>query len=96
MSQSEAAVSDLAGRLGVPAESIEVLRVESVMWPDGSMGCPEPGMSYTQAVVPGQRIVLSQGDRVYVYHAADLESPFLCASDDKDGGFDFVPPPRDS
>lgn len=96
MGQREAAVADLAEHLRVSAESIEVLRVESVTWPDGSLGCPKPGVAYTQALVPGQRIVLSHEDRVYLYHAADLQPPFLCASDDKDGGYDFVPPPRDS
>jgi hypothetical protein len=88
-----AAIDDLARRLGAPPEDIEVLSAEEVTWPDGSLGCPEPGMSYTQALVNGAKVVLRYEDRVYVYHAGADAKPFLCPSDDKDGGHDMVPPP---
>jgi hypothetical protein len=84
---------DLAERLGVEPEEIEVVTAERVTWPDGSLGCPEPGMSYTQALVEGSKVVLGHGERVYLYHAGTDEQPFLCPSEDKDGGYDFVPPP---
>jgi hypothetical protein len=84
---------DLAERLGVAPEEIEVVTAERVTWPDGSLGCPEPGMSYTQAMVEGSKVVLGHDDRVYVYHAGPDDQPFLCPSEDKDGGYDFVPPP---
>jgi hypothetical protein len=35
---------------------LRVVSVEDVMWPDGALGCPEPGRMYTQALVPGQRV----------------------------------------
>lgn len=85
--------ADLAERLGVEPEEIEVVVAERVTWPDGSLGCPEPGMSYTQATVEGSKVVLGHDDRVYVYHAGNDDQPFLCPSEDKDGGHDFVPPP---
>jgi hypothetical protein len=85
--------ADLAERLAVELEEIEVVTAERVTWPDGSLGCPEPGMSYTQAVVEGSKVVLGHDDRVYVYHAGTDDQPFLCPSEDKDGGHDFVPPP---
>jgi hypothetical protein len=72
------AIADLAERLGVPPEEIEVVRVEEVVWRDGSLGCPEPGMHYTQALVDGSRIVLSAGGRAYEYHAGGSQTPFLC------------------
>lgn len=84
---------DLARRLGVDPEEVEVVAVEEVTWPDGSLGCPEPGTSYTQAVVEGSKVVLGHDGRVYVYHAGDDDRPFLCPSDDKDGGHEFLPPP---
>jgi hypothetical protein len=87
------AIADLAGRLGVSPGDIEVVSAEEVTWPDGSLGCPEPGMSYTQALVNGAKVVLRYEDRVYVYHAGADAKPFLCPSDDKDGGHDMVPPP---
>jgi hypothetical protein len=87
------AVSDLADRLGAPPEDIEIVSAEEVTWPDGSLGCPEPDMSYTQALVDGSKVVLRYEDRVFVYHAGDDAQPFLCASDEKDGGHEMVPPP---
>jgi hypothetical protein len=89
----EPARTDLARRLGIDPDEIEVVRAEEITWPDGSMGCPEPGKSYTQALVEGSRVVLVHDDRVYVYHAGGGSEPFLCPSGEKDGGHDFVPPP---
>ena len=34
-------------------EQLVIVRAESVVWNDGSLGCPEPGMMYTQALVNG-------------------------------------------
>ena len=87
------AIDDLAGRLGAPPEDIEVVTAEEVTWPDGSLGCPEPGMSYTQAMVEGSKVTLQYEDRFYVYHAGDDAQPFLCPSENKDGGHEMVPPP---
>ena len=89
----DSARRDLAERLRVDPEEIEVLVAEEVTWPDGSLGCPEPGMSYTQSLVDGSRVVLQHDDRVYVYQAGSDHEPFLCPSEDKDGGHEFVPPP---
>jgi hypothetical protein len=87
------AIDDLAGRLGISPDDIEVVSAEEVTWPDGSLGCPEPGVSYTQALVDGSRAVLRYEDRAFVYHAGPDDQPFLCASDEKDGGHEMVPPP---
>ena len=89
----EAATADLAERLGVDPAALTVLSVQEVTWPDGSLGCPQPGMSYTQALVEGFRVTLRHDDRVFDYHAGDDEAPFRCASPETDGGYDFVPPP---
>lgn len=89
----DAAVRDLAVRQRVDPAEIEVLRFEEVTWPDGSLGCPEPGKFYTQAQVEGHRVILGVDDRVFLYHAGSDAEPRLCPSDDKDGGYEFVPPP---
>lgn len=73
----EAAQADLAQRLAVSSDEIQVVKVESVMWSDGSLGCPQPGMMYTQAVVPGYQITLSAEGQEYDYHA-DQKTAFLC------------------
>ena len=46
---------------GVAATEIAVLRAESLVWSDSSLGCPEPGGVYTQATVDGFRVELAAG-----------------------------------
>lgn len=72
------AVADLAGRLEVGTSKIEVVSVESVVWPDGSLGCPARDMSYKQVLVDGAKIVLSVDGKVFNYHSGGGRDPFLC------------------
>jgi hypothetical protein len=90
---AEHAKSLLAERLKLEPAAIEVLKAERVTWPDAAMGCPEPGQLYAQVLVEGYRVVLSHDSRVWAYHAGSDGQPFLCPSDESDGGHDFVPPP---
>jgi hypothetical protein len=73
-----AAVSDLASRLDLSPDTIDVLDARDVTWRDGSVGCPTPGMAYTHALVPGFLVVLRSGDSSYRYHAAGDLMPFRC------------------
>ncbi len=75
---SERIVSDLARKLAVEPQAIEILHAEVVTWNDGSLGCPEPGQVYTQAPVPGYRLVLVHGGRRYDYHASAKGTFVLC------------------
>ena len=74
----ETAIAELSERIGRSASEISVARHESVTWSDGSIGCPEPGMSYTQALVPGYRIELVADGVSYWYHGARDGDPFWC------------------
>lgn len=65
----EEMIADLAQRLDVAVEQIAVLRAEEVIWPDGALGCPQPGQVYTQAQVRGYHVTLGAGDDAYDYHA---------------------------
>lgn len=76
-----AARADLAERLDVAPERIELVEQRRVTWRDGSMGCPEPGMMYTQALVPGYWIRLSVDGTTYDYHGARGRTPFHCPGD---------------
>jgi len=66
---------DLAKRTGADAS---VVSAQAVEWPDGSLGCPEPGQMYTQAIVPGYRIELESGGKRYAYHASQKGYFKLC------------------
>ena len=72
------AVADLAAHLGVPASAVTPLSAVVVVWPDGSLGCPEPGMMYTQVTVDGALIELGVNGAVYRYHSGGSTKPFLC------------------
>ena len=43
-----AAIDDTASREGVTADQVVVAAWSPVTWTDGSLGCPQEGMSYTQ------------------------------------------------
>ena len=76
--QVNEAINNLAATLNVTADEIEVVSVEMVVWPDGTYGCPKPGMMYTQVLQDGLRIRLAAGGVVYQYHSGGGRTPFLC------------------
>ena len=72
------AKEDLAGRLGIAISEIELLSFEEVVWPDSSLGCPQPGMRYKQVPYDGALIRLSAGGQIYDYHNGGSRGVFLC------------------
>jgi aryl-alcohol dehydrogenase-like predicted oxidoreductase len=76
--QLEFSTADLAQRLGVEPDTISVAAVRKVNWRSGALGCPSPGMSYTEALVPGILIMLEANGAGYGYHARVDGQPFLC------------------
>jgi hypothetical protein len=73
-----AAIADLSRDTGVDPDAIQVVVNERVTWRDGSLGCPEPGMMYTQALVEGYRIVLRAEGEEVAYHGSTGKPPFRC------------------
>jgi hypothetical protein len=74
----QAALDDAAQRTTIARDALSVVSAETVTWRDGSLGCPQPGMLYTQALVPGYRIVIQAGDRRMRYHASQRGRPVFC------------------
>jgi hypothetical protein len=72
------AKADLTKRLGVDPAQVTVISSAEVTWRDGSLGCPEPGMYYTQALVPGTQTILEVDGKQYHYHSGGQRAPFLC------------------
>jgi len=64
----EAAVAHLAQRLGVAVETIEVVSVEPVDWPDGCLGAGAPDEACILMITPGYQVVLAVDGTQYVYH----------------------------
>jgi hypothetical protein len=86
---------DLAQRTGIPIEEINLVEFRFVTWPDASLGCPQPGMSYAQVLVDGYFIMLRAELGVYNYHGGGSpdRGPFLCEGV---GRKIIVPPPAGS
>ncbi|GAP06851.1 hypothetical protein ATHL_01715 [Anaerolinea thermolimosa] len=73
-------LTDLEQRLGHKPSRIEILRSEFVTWNDGSLGCPKPGVYYTQATVDGYWIIIKADEKTYDYRVASSQStPVLCS-----------------
>ncbi len=62
-----------------PPEEVKIILVERVVWPDTSLGCPEPGMFYAQVLVPGYRIILEIGGKKVEVHT-DLKGRVVVCS----------------
>ena len=74
----DAAIRDASARLNVDPSAIAVVSADPVTWSDGSLGCPAEGMQYTQALVPGYRVMLRAAGQMLDYHAAANGHVALC------------------
>lgn len=74
------AVEDLSKRLSLSSEeTIRLVSVEAVDWPDASLGCPQSGTMYAQVLTPGFAIVLEAEGKEYEYHTDSERLVVLCA-----------------
>lgn len=62
-------VADAAQRAGVDPADVRVISAEPRTWGDSSLGCPRPGMYYTQVQVDGYQVIVSAGGAEYDYRA---------------------------
>jgi hypothetical protein len=63
-------VAEIARVAGVPVDEVVILSAQAETFSDGSLGCPVPGMVYTQALVDGYRIVAKAGGTIYDYRGS--------------------------
>ena len=73
-----AVLDDLARRLDVESIDPTVVTAEATTWNDGSLGCPEPGQMYTQALVDGYHVVLEVAGERYDYRIGRGDDVRLC------------------
>ncbi len=62
--------ADLMKRTGVAPDRILVIQAQAITYNDGSLGCPQPGILYTQALVNGYWVVLEVDGVKYDYRAS--------------------------
>ncbi len=75
---AEKAKAHLAKLLDIDVSEIRVVEALAVSWPDTSLGCPQPGISYAQMIVPGYRLVLEAKGQQYPYHTTLDGQIILC------------------
>lgn len=71
-------LKDLAGKTGASISDMVVIQSQAVVWNDGSLGCPKPGVLYTQALVNGYWIILEIAGQRFDYRAVNTGYFFLC------------------
>lgn len=64
--------ADLDKRLNaIRLQDIKLVEAKPAMWPDASLGMPEPGKMYAQVITPGFRVTLKAGNTTYFYATSD-------------------------
>ena len=71
-------LKEAAKRANVPPQELVIVRAEAVVWNDGSLGCPEPGMEYTQALINGYWVVIKAAAQTYDFRVDRGGSFRLC------------------
>ena len=71
-------VSEAAKLAHLSREQVMIIRAEAVVWNDGSLGCPEPGIEYAQALVNGYWVVIKAAGKMYDFRAGRDGNLRLC------------------
>jgi hypothetical protein len=74
-------MADLVERTGVAINRILVIQAQATIWNDGSLGCPQPGVFYTQALVNGFWVILEADGKKYDYRASESGYFFICENE---------------
>ena len=74
----ELAIQDLAIRLNLDPGLITIIDVQSVTWPDSSLGCSQEGMMYAQVEMDGYLIRLAANSQIYEYHTDKRQNVTFC------------------
>jgi hypothetical protein len=71
----------LADELKVDPDAVTILEVKHVTWRDGSLGCPKPGMMYTQVITPGYLVKAEVDGEIHMVHMDERGNGVVCSQD---------------
>lgn len=63
-------VDEIAGLAAIPRGEVIVMVAQAVTFPNGGLGCPKPGVMYTQVTVDGYIVVAVAGGVTYDYRGS--------------------------
>ncbi len=67
-SVANAVLQDVARRQGILTRQLQIIDYKQQTWRNGCLELPQPDELCTQALIPGWRIVVSNGKENWVYH----------------------------
>jgi len=76
---TDLARATLAKELKIAPRAIDVVSITPQTWANGSLGCPKPGMFYTQMVSSGYALILNTARGNYRVHATSY-SAVICGA----------------
>ena len=79
--QVQKALDDLNARLGLSLTLKDFnWRYSKDIYPDSSLGCPQPGIAYTQGNTPGYQVELEVKGLTWDYRVSNDLSRVICAA----------------
>jgi hypothetical protein len=70
---SALAIRRVSQQTGVSSDAVELVDVFPVEWQDSSLGCPQDGQAYSDVMIGGYRIVVSEGETSYLFHTDSVQ-----------------------
>ena len=74
----EPIVAAIAAEMGAAPSDLTVVSATPEVWPDASLGCPEPDMLYAQVVTPGYRVVVEATGEQVEFHTDERGTVVRC------------------
>ena len=75
-----AVVADAAKRFKVAESAVVLVQAEKLVWSDSALGCPEPGVMYTQVLVDGFRVVAKTSAGSFTYNTDSGGRVVICGT----------------
>ncbi|MGL5510202.1 MAG: hypothetical protein ACRC2J_14110 [Microcoleaceae cyanobacterium] len=64
---AEAVRQDLFRKTGIPTDQVQIKEASTAQWPNACLGLAKSGEMCAEIIVPGWRIVLSDGKQTWIY-----------------------------
>jgi len=77
---ANAVLKDVAKRTGISTKQLKIVDYSQKTWRNGCLELPQPDEFCTQALVPGWRVVVSNGRQRWIYHTNKNGSSLRLAS----------------
>jgi len=74
-------LTDLRKNKNLKPSDVKLVSIESREWPNGALGCPEPGAMYIQMITSGYVIILEADNTQYQFNTDTRQSVKLCLID---------------